>query len=34
MIPGNFLGCEAETISGMKLDRAIFENAKPDLGAG
>ena len=34
MIPGNFLGCEAETISGMKLGRAIFEHAKPDLGTG
>jgi len=34
MIAGNFIGCEAESISGMKLDRSIFENAKPDLGAG
>jgi hypothetical protein len=34
MIPGDFIGCEVESSSGMKLDRSTFENAKPDLGTG
>jgi hypothetical protein len=34
MISGNFSGREAEPISGAELDRAIFEDAEPDLGTG